>query len=88
MTRTIVLLKHPDINNGYPVPIPCNEVKVTLNKTNDKKPNANYSDSTVARVQSVSLENPKYILSGVKFGVHDYGCDSMSGDCNPREYWL
>jgi len=68
---TKVTLKHSTINSGAEVQVFCTKVNVSINKTNDKKPNANYSTDTVAQVQSLSVENPKYILSGVVLGVGD-----------------
>jgi hypothetical protein len=67
-TNTKVTLTHSTINNGEPVQIYCTQVVVIYNKTNDSKPNANYSTTTCSRVQSLSLENPKYNLVNVKLG--------------------
>ena len=64
--KTKVTLQHDDINSGNEVQIFCTGVSVILNKNNDKKPNANYSTTQLARVQSLSLENPKFTLSNVK----------------------
>ena len=65
---TKVTIKHTSINGGEPVKVYCTEVNVIYGKNIDGKPNANYDTEKCSRVQSLSLENPKYNLLNVKLG--------------------
>jgi len=65
MAKAIVKISHPDINSGNPVRIMCNNVSVSGKKNNIVKPNANLG--VFAEVQTQSVENLKYTISGIDF---------------------
>lgn len=65
-----VTLTHPTINGGSPIKVSCQSVRQSFKKTNSKKPNANPTD--IVKVQTTSIENPKYVIGGIKLGVTGY----------------
>jgi len=70
MANTIVTLTHSSINSGNAIQVYCTSVKATLNKKNNKTPNANYSQYP-ADVQTLGRENARYTLAGCKVDVGD-----------------
>jgi hypothetical protein len=63
---TFLTIQHPSINGGVPVNVLCNKLTITGTKHNAKDPNATITGSIV-EVQTQSIENPIYTLSGVYF---------------------
>ena len=62
----ILVLTHTDVNLGSPVFIQAESISMTIKKKNSNSANANYNASEpVVRVQSQSIENPLYTISGI-----------------------
>lgn len=60
-----VTLTHTDINSGSATRVLCSDVVISGKRNNDSTPDVNISETPV-EVQTLAIENLKYILNDIK----------------------